>query len=210
MTRIRALIFDLDEALLDRRGAWQYAIEESVAAVCGERLSARQLVDEYRTRPWSQALSVLVPDRRLQARCEETCATMYERSAMKRLLVHEGMGMALDNVRAHRVEVGAISREPHRIAVKQIESTGLDRFLSVLAPTPVGADWVVGDRIGECLSFLERPPAEAIYVGVDIRDLAEAADYGVQAACASYGKGESGGFRTVQSPAGLVGLLTGL
>ena len=135
---------------------------------------------------------------------------MYERSAMKRLLVHVGMGMALDNVRAHRVEMGAISREPHRIAVKQIESTGLDRFLSVLAPTPAGDGWVVRDRIGECLAFLERPPAEAVYVGVEMYDLAAAAECGLGAASASYSGRESEGFRTVESPAGLVGLLAGL
>ncbi|MGH2610573.1 MAG: hypothetical protein ACRDHF_15945, partial [Tepidiformaceae bacterium] len=95
MPRTRALIFDLEEALLDRRNAWQYAIEESIAAVCGERLSARELVAEYRMRPWSHALSVLVADRHRQVDVEQVCATMYERSAMKRLLVHEGIGMAL-------------------------------------------------------------------------------------------------------------------
>lgn len=210
MPTTRALIFDLDEALLDRRGAWVYAVEESVAAVCGTRLNARELVGEYRLRPWSHALSVLVAEREQQARCEETCITMYQRSAMKRLLVHEGMGMALDSLRARRVEMGAISREPHRIAIRQVESTGLDRFLSVLSATPVGEPWEVPARLTDCLAFLERAPAEAVYVGCDARDLAAAAGAGVRAACAAYSGCDADGFRAAQSPAALVGLLAGL
>jgi phosphoglycolate phosphatase-like HAD superfamily hydrolase len=165
--RPRALIFDLDEALLDRRNAWQYAVEESIAAVCGERLTARDLVAEYRLRPWSHALSVLVADRHRQAAVERACATIYERSAMKRLLVHEGIGVALDAVRAQRVEMGAISREPHRIAIKQIESTGLDRFLAVLSPTPKREPWDVADRLRDCARFLQREPASTTFVGCE-------------------------------------------
>ncbi|MEX0781035.1 MAG: HAD hydrolase-like protein [Dehalococcoidia bacterium] len=210
MPRPRALIFDLEEALLDRRQAWQYAVEESVAAVCGERLSARELVAEYRMRPWSHALSVLVVDRQKQPAVEEACVTMYERSAMKRLLVHEGMGMALDAVRAHHVEIGAISREPHRIALKQIESTGLDRFLTVLAPTPEREAWDVAARLRECTAFLEREPGDVTYVGCDSRDLEAAQRTGFGAAVAGYSGCDLEGHRIVRSPAELVGLLSGL
>lgn len=206
---IRALIFDLEEALLDRRAAWQYAVEESVAAVCGERVSARALVAEYRMRPWSHALSVLVADRGRQVSVEQACVAMYERSAMKRLLVHEGMGMALDAVRAQRVEIGAISREPHSIAIKQIESTGLDRFLSVLAPTPRGVGWAVGERLRECAAFLEREPAEVVFVGCEGRDLDAAAVAGFGVGAAGYCGEELAGYRTAKSPAELVGFLAG-
>ena len=204
------MVLDLEEALLDRSGAWVYAVEESVAAVCGERLSARELVAEYRMRPWSHALSVLVADRQKQLSVEEACVTMYERSAMKRLLVHEGIGMALDSVRAHRVEMGAISREPHRLAIKQIESTGLDRFLTVLAPTLEGDPWDVGARLGDCARFLERDPSEIVYIGCDGRDLEAAERAGFAAAAASYSGCEHDGYRAVESPAELVGLVAGL
>jgi phosphoglycolate phosphatase-like HAD superfamily hydrolase len=208
--RTRALIFDLEEALLDRRKAWQYAVEESVAAVCGERVSAGDLVAEYRMRPWSHALSILVVDRQQQLSVEQACVTMYERSAMKRLLVHEGIGMALDAVRAHRVEMGAISREPHRLAIRQIESTGLERFLAVLSPTPEGATWDPAARLRECARFLERDPASVTFVGCDSRDMEAAERAGFATAVAGYSNCETSSRRAVESPAELVELLAGL
>ncbi|HSE46306.1 MAG TPA: HAD hydrolase-like protein [Gemmatimonadales bacterium] len=206
----RALIFDLDEALLDRRRAWQYAVEESIAAVCGERVSAGDLVAEYRLRPWSHALSILVRERQQQIRCEDACVAMYERSAMKRLLVHEGIGMGLDRVRAQRVEMGAISREPHRIAIRQIESTGLDRFLSVLSPTPAGAAWNPVERLLECCSFLQRATDEVVFVGCNPLDLDALQQAGVPSVLAAYTGCDPGDIRAIQSPAGLVELLAGL
>ncbi len=210
MPRPRALVFDLEEALLDRRNAWQYAVEESVAAVCGERISARELVAEYRMRPWGHALSVLVVERQRQADVERACVEMYERSAMKRLLVHEGMGMALDAVRARRVEIGAISREPHRIAIRQIESTGLDRFLAVLSPTPERERWDVAARLRDCADFLQREPGEVVYVGCDAYDVEAAVAAGFGAAVAAYSGCEVDGRRAAKSPAELVGLIAGL
>jgi phosphoglycolate phosphatase-like HAD superfamily hydrolase len=208
--RTRALVFDLEEALLDRRKAWQYAVEESVAAVCGERVSALELVGEYRMRPWSHALAILVADRRKQLPAEQACVTMYQRSAMKRLLVHEGIGMALDAVRAHGVEMGAISREPHRIAIKQIESTGLERFLAVLSPTPESERWDVAARLAGCASFLERDPASITFVGWDAGDLQAAERAGFGVAVAGYSGCGLDGYRAAKSPAELVELLTGL
>jgi phosphoglycolate phosphatase-like HAD superfamily hydrolase len=205
----RAIIFDLDEALLDRRRAWQYAVEESIAAVCGERVSAAELVAEYRLRPWSHALSILVVDRQRQVRCEDVCVSMYERSAMKRLLVHEGIGMGLDRVRAQRVEMGAVSREPHRIAIRQIESTGLDRFLSVLSPTAPGAAWDPIARVMDCCSFLQRAANEVVFVGCDPRDLSAVKAGGIACVQAAYTGCEPGDFGAIQSPATLVELLAG-
>ncbi|MGH2609145.1 MAG: HAD family hydrolase, partial [Tepidiformaceae bacterium] len=166
-------------------------------------------VAEYRMRPWSNALSVLVADRHRQVDVEQVCATMYERSAMKRLLVHEGIGMALDAVRAQRVEMGAISHEPHRIAIKQIESTGLDRFLAVLSPTPESEPWDVPARLQDCARFLERNPGEIVYVGCDARDLEAAARAGFRVAAAGYSGCDLDGYRAAKSPAELVGLIAG-
>src|SRR6185312_5356030 len=129
----KAVIFDLDEALLDQRRAWQYAVEESVAMVCNRRIDASRLVAEYRGRPWGHALAVVVDEPAERLRCCELCVTVFERSGLKRLLVHEGIGMGLDAVRAAHVEMGAISRSRHNLALKQVQSTGLDRFLAVLA-----------------------------------------------------------------------------
>jgi phosphoglycolate phosphatase-like HAD superfamily hydrolase len=170
--RPRAVIFDLDEALLDRRRAWQYALEEAVIAVTGRRVAASPLVDEYRQRPWAHALAIVVDDRGQLPRCEALCVELFQRSAMKRLLVHEGTGMALDRLRGDRIEMGAISREPHAVAVKQAESTGLDRFLAVLAPTPAGAAWDPTARFAECLTYLRRTAPETAFVSPDAADRA--------------------------------------
>ena len=131
-----------------------------------------ELVDEYLRRPWSHVLAIVVEDREQAARCEALCAEMYQRSAMKRLLVHEGIGMALDRLRGERIEMGAVSREPHAIALKQAESTGLDRFLAVLAPTPPGAPWDAAARFADCLAYLGRDAAQTAFVSPDADDRA--------------------------------------
>ncbi|MBK7725005.1 MAG: hypothetical protein IPI33_07115 [Dehalococcoidia bacterium] len=41
------------------------------------------------------------------------CDAMFERSAMKKLLVHEGNRMVLHALGGERIEIGAISGLPH-------------------------------------------------------------------------------------------------
>lgn len=182
----RAIIFDLDRCLIDPRNAWRYCIEESIAASAGRRIDASGLVEEYHTRPWRDALAVLA-DPAEAARCADLCATMFERSAMKKLLVHEGAGMALDALRGERIELGAISRLPHTLAVKQVQSTGLDRFLSVVATTPADERWDVPARVAQCLAFLETEAIRAAFVSGAQRDLDEAAGIGVRTYRATWG-----------------------
>jgi phosphoglycolate phosphatase-like HAD superfamily hydrolase len=177
---IRAVIFDLDRVLLDARPAWRYTVEEAVVMATGRRIDASPLIDEYLHRPWAHALAILLDSAEERARCEDLCARITERSGMKRLLVHEGIGMGLDAVRAGRIEMGAISRAPHAIALKQAQSTGLDRFLSVLSATPTGEPWRPAERIAHCLRFLEREPAACAFVGTDDHDLAEAETAGLR------------------------------
>lgn len=170
----RAIVFDLDRCLIDPRAAWRYCIEESIAATSGRRVSAVDLVEEYHQRPWSQALGVLLETSEAVARCEQLSQQMFERSAMKKLLVHEGVGMALDALRAERIELGAISRLPHSIAVKQVQSTGLDRFLAVLSATPANERWQPRVRFEHCIAFLEAPLEESAFVsgeGADLREV---------------------------------------
>lgn len=188
----RALIFDLDRCLIDPRNAWRYCIEESLASRLGRRVDASDLVEEYHTRPWRDALSVLA-DPAESARCAELCATMFERSAMKKLLVHEGVGMALDALRGERIELGAISRQPHALAVKQVQSTGLDRFLAVVATTPPGEPWDAGARIQQCLTFLEASPEQAAFVSGERRDRERAAQVGLRAYTAAWATDDSSG-----------------
>lgn len=92
--------------------------------VCGRRVDASPLVAEYRRRPWGHAVAVLVDEPAERLRCCELCVTVFERSGLKRLLVHDGIGMGLDAVRAARVEMGAISRSRHNLALKQVQLTG--------------------------------------------------------------------------------------
>jgi hypothetical protein len=105
---------------------------------------------------------------------------MYGRSALKKLLVHDGIGMALDRLRGDRIEMGAISREPHAMALKQVQSTGLDRFLSVLSATPVDAPWDPAARVAECLAFLERAATQSAFVSGEGDDLAAVGSAGVK------------------------------
>jgi beta-phosphoglucomutase-like phosphatase (HAD superfamily) len=167
----RAIIFDLDEVLLDSSKAWQYAVEESIASVCARRIDAGPLAEEYRRRPLRHALAVLIDDPAQRDRCEQLSREILYRGAMKRLLVHDGISMALDRLRARQIEAGAISREPHAIALKQIQSTGLDRFLSILAATPEDEPWDPGERFAHCLSFLGYDASACVYISAEPADL---------------------------------------
>lgn len=204
---IRAAIFDLDDTLLLRDRAWSYAVEESVISVTGRRIQAAALAAEYHHRPWRQALAIVLQPGEDAARCEALCDEMYHRSALKRLLIHDGLGMALDHLRGERVAIGAISREPHSFALKQVESTGLDRFLTVLAANPKGEAWDATGRISECLVFLERPPGDCAFISHDEADLEAAAAAGLSTfgACwAGYGKA---GLPVIESPAELARII---
>jgi beta-phosphoglucomutase-like phosphatase (HAD superfamily) len=199
--RFRAVIFDLDEALLASAVAWSYTVEEAVASVTGRRAEAAGLADEYRRRPWRHAISILVDSQAEIDECARLCPGIYERSAMKRLLVQEGIGMALDALRGASVEVGAISRLEHRVARKQIDSTGLDRFVTVLSATPGGESWAPAARIEDCLRFLGWSPGQCAYVACESRDLEAAASVGMSCFAAAWAGGEPGGpFPAISSP----------
>ena len=157
---LRGIVFDLDRTLIDSRRAWCYAIEESLLATRGERIDARHLAEEYQHRPWRDAISIVEPERQHQDRCVRLCEAMYARSAMKRLLVFDGIGMMLDELRSARIEVGAISRLPHQLARKQIESTGLERFVTVLESVCDDEPW----------DALPRTPGFLLVVGTRAED----------------------------------------
>ena len=202
-----AVVMDLDEALLDRREAWLYAIEESVAAITGTRISARSLLDEYRLRPPRDALRILLRDSAGIDHCEALSWQMYRRSAMKRLLVHEGVGMALDALREARVEVGVISREAHPDALKQIESTGLDRFVTVLSATAAGTPWDPGSRWGDCLRFLDQRPERCAFVSPFPEDLQVIEQTGADVLAAGWVEVPPPAHDALRHPAALVRVL---
>lgn len=181
----RAVIFDLDRCLIDARNAWRFCVEESIAASVGERVDASPLVEEYHTRPWHDALSILTQPGNA-ARCAGLCDIMFARSAMKKLLVHEGVGMALDSLRSELIELGAISRLPHSVAIKQVQSTGLDRFLAVVATTPANERWDPGARASQCLAFLEAEAGRAAFVSGDRWDREETRRAGLQPYAAAW------------------------
>ena len=173
----RAVILDLDAAVIDSRPAWRYALEEAVMMVTGERVDTGELVDEYRQRPWHHVVPIVVHDREAQDRCIELCEQYFRRSALKRLLVFDGIGMALDRIRGAYVEMGGVTRETHPSAMRQIESTGVDRFLSVLAPTNEGG-WDAVARFTECVTYLEADPTKTVFVSPVEEDLASVSQTG--------------------------------
>jgi phosphoglycolate phosphatase-like HAD superfamily hydrolase len=161
---LRGVVFDLDRTLIDSRRAWCYAIEEALVATRGERIDAAPLAAEYQYRPWRDAISILESERPRQDRCVVLCEAIYARSAMKRLLVFDGIGMMLDELRGARMDIGAISRLPHQMARKQIESTGLERFVTVLESATDEEPWHAPSLVRRCSAFFE---TEAVsYVGL--------------------------------------------
>lgn len=208
----RAVIFDLDETLIDSRPAWRYTLEETLMSVSNRRIDARPLVEEYHRRPWRDSLAIVLDDPDERRRAEELCERIEGRSAMKRLLVFDGTGMALDDVRAARIEIGAISRLPHAVALKQTQATGVDRFLTVLSATPEGEEWVVGTRASECLSYFGREAEGCVFVGADEGDMEAARGLGLvglRAGWSPRAEGDGGGELVAPAEAAKV-LLWGL
>lgn len=179
--RPRLVVFDLDLCVIDNRAAWCYALDEAVMMTTGERLESAPLYDEYRGRAWDHAASILVQDPALRPRVADLAEQYYRRSALKRLLVFEGIGMALDSLRGERIEMGGITRENHYHAMRQLESTGVDRFLTVLAPTPDGEEWKPGLRIADCARYTEAPGEDVLFVTPDADDRREADVAGIAA-----------------------------
>lgn len=203
----RAVIFDFDETLIDSRPAWRYALEETLMSVANRRIDASPLVGEYHRRPWRDSLAILLDDAEERRRGEELCERIAGRSAMKRLLVFDGTGMALDEIRGGRIEIGAISRLPHAVALKQAQATGVDRFLTVLSATPEGAGWEVGPRTSECLRYFGREPETCVFVGAEPRDVEEARGMGMVALRADWSAMAGDGGEALGSPAAVAAVL---
>lgn len=203
------MIFDLDATLIDSRKAWQYAVEESVAATCGRRVDVQPLIEEYHRRPWIHALTLLLPEAGERARCETLCSEISRRSGLKKLLVHEGIGMALDALRGGWMEIGAISRQPHGLALKQSQSTGLDRFLAVLAATPAGETYDPAARLTQCLAFLERDASDCAVVSGDPKDRRAAEAAGFRIFFPAWVADPPPGAVTIGSPAEILAALVG-
>ncbi len=172
----------------------------------GERPRVTELVEEYHTRPWRQALSILLRDPGQTARCEELCEQMYTRSAMKRLLVHEGIGMALDAMRGEMIDMAGISRLPNNLAVKQAQSTGMDRFMAVVCGTAEGTAWSPGERFLQCAALLESDPTEAAFVSPDALDRREVAGLGPQVFVAGWNPSAEGDGAVIGVPGEMLGM----
>lgn len=199
--RPRAVVFDFDRCLIDPRPAWRYAVEEAVVSVTGQPVQAAPLVEEYHTRPFRHALAILLPAPADSARCEQLCLEMYRRSAMKRLLVHDGIGMALDALRGERIDIAAISRLPHAVAIKQAQSTGLDRFLAILAATPDGDSWDPAAGFAACLRFLECDPSESAFISPEAPDRRAIQRSGASVFCSAWSPGTAApGAEAIASP----------
>ncbi len=198
----RLVVFDLDRALIDSRPAFTYTLEEAIAAVTGRRIPARDLADAYHTRPWREALRILLDDPRDRDAAETLCEQYAARSALKRLLVFEGIGMALDELRGELIEMAAISRLPHRLARQHAESTGLDRFLSVIVPPPAGT-FSPAQQLDECLRLLETHPTETAFVAPGHYERAAARRTGAIPFAAAWAIDPDPGDIPIPSPAAL-------
>jgi phosphoglycolate phosphatase-like HAD superfamily hydrolase len=199
MPRPRAIVFDLDEVLIDSAPAWLYALEESMVSVTGRRENLKPLVAEYRRRPLRDVLAMLLATPAERDRAEKLFTTMYGRSAMKKLLVHQHVGMSLDQLRSLRIEMAAITRLPHYMAMRQIESTGLDRFFSVMSPTAPDPTWDPVSRTKDCLGYLEYAAAACLFVSGEGRDLGEVKALGLTCYEARWAAVESTGFPALES-----------
>lgn len=201
-----AAVFDLEGLLIDLRPAWAFAVEQAVAAVTGRRVDASALAEEYSWRPWAHALAVLVPEHDFARRAEALCARLFSTSALKRIAVPEGLGMALDALREARVELGAVSRQPHRLALRQLETTGLDRFFAVLSPTNEGAGWDAAARVRQCLDYLGVATADSLFVTAD----SDAARRAQAAGFPTLALELEPGARAAKLPPGLAGRVTAI
>lgn len=187
-----AAIFDLEGVVLDVRPAWAFAVEQAAAAVTGRRVDAHVLADDYLGRPWAHVLAVLVPEVEAARRAEKLCPRLFVTSAVKRVAVPQGLGVALDTLREARIELGVVSRQPHALALRQLEATGLDRFFAVLAPTPPGTLWNAVERIETCLRYLDVDPRNALFVTTEEHDVQRVAAVGLAALAVTLEPAERG------------------
>lgn len=197
-----AVVFDLDRVLVDARSAWVYTLEQAVLAATGQRVEGGRLVGDYGSRAWQDALAIVVDGPPERERARELCEQISERSALKQLRVYEGVGMALDALRGARVEIGAVSRLAHGSAMRQIEATGLDRFFTVLSPTPAGTGWKATARFEECRGYLDVEAGHCVFVSDVPEDIEQVAAADGISRWAGW-KGESPGWPAIERPGDL-------
>ena len=111
-----------------------------------------------------------------------------------------------DRFRGEGVEIAAVSREPHHIARKQAESTGIDRFLSALSARGTSTDAVL-NAVDDCLAFMEHEIGRCALVSPDERVLRDAAGRGLRCFEAAWGHAASGQFPVLKAPRDLLTLL---
>lgn len=184
--------------MVDARRAWAFALQQAVAAVTGERIDAEPLATEYHRRPWRHAVAVVVRDPEQALAVERLCDTFFRSSALKHLRVYEGLPRQLDRFRERRVEVAAITRLPHELARRQIETLGLDRFFAVLAATE--PESFPESALASCQRFLGVAPERLLAVCGDRIDARRAVRAGFPAVTAAWTGDESG---DVAAPADL-------
>ena len=192
------VIFDLDETLIDDRNAWCYTIGESVLSTQGKRINPHPLLEEYRTRPWEDVISLLVEDREIQQTCLALCLRMERQSSLKHLLVFDGIGMALDKIR-DLAEIGVISRWPYSDATKRIQSTGLDRFFTAVIGTGENEIWDPSLRFSECYDLLGYGKSKSLYIGAETFDINSVISHGSVA----YSAGWAGYKSSILTPSSL-------
>lgn len=196
------VIFDLDETLIDDRTAWCYTIEEAILSTLGKRIDPHPLLEEYRTRPWEDVISLLIENREIQQACLALCLRMERRSSLKHLLVFDGIGMALDKIR-DLTEIGVISRWPYSEATKRIQSTGLDRFFTAIIGTDENKSWDPSLQFSECYNLLGHEKSSSLYIGGETFDINSIISHGSVAISAGWAGYES----PILTPASLAALV---
>jgi phosphoserine phosphatase len=201
-SEIRGAVFDLDEVLLNKRAAWAYTVEQALLSVAGRRTEPMALADEYRHRPWRDALLVLEPDREHVAAAAALCGKLWLRSALKRITVHAGIGMALAGLLAGGISMAAVTSVALPLARRQAQAAGVDRFLFALERNEdaAGAD---GNLYAAMAGLLHLRPGDVAFVSGDGAALRSASSQGLRPFKAAWAPGGGGSFPLFEEPGDL-------
>jgi HAD superfamily hydrolase (TIGR01549 family) len=170
VTRLKAVVFDLDGTLLDSMAAAPAAYVEAISSLGGPRVTAAEIVATWHIGPAPAVLCHFL-GRNISAEDLEHYYRHLDH-AVSNLRAFAGVADMLDLLRRRRYKLGVYTAATRRAAAVMLDVTGLREFFSVLVggdevsqPKPAAEGLLLAcDRLGVS-------PAEIAYIGDTDLDL---------------------------------------
>ena len=212
LVKYKAILFDLDDTLLDSISARVKTLERVFASVDITHLEAERFLRDLQGTPLETALIKLAADLNINTDLFEEYRRIYWSKEKGLLRLYPGVAEVLENLRRLEFKLGIVTTKTMNFefggnivggAAGELEEVGVADLFSVL----VGFEHVAlrkphPEGINLALNRLEIAPPEALMVGDSASDIKAAQAAGCPGCYATWGlpSGERNNLLTIVSP----------